>query len=94
MLISLPLTICPPHFSMHDVIMCSCRPTPGPGSPLAAESGEGVPTYQDPNTISHTPHPSTGEVYTDVSLDKKTKKKKTTEQVEAGPTYQVLLRYM
>ena len=59
-------------------------------SPSAAESGA---TYQDPNTITRTPHPSTGEVYTDVSLDKKTKKKKTTEQVDSGPTYQVLYTF-
>ena len=43
-------------------------------------------TVQDTNFITRTPHPTTGEVYTDVNLDKKKKK---TKEVEAGPTYQV-----
>ena len=37
-------------------------------------SAETGPTYEDPNSIKRTPHPTTGEVYTDVNLDKKNKK--------------------
>jgi hypothetical protein len=50
--------------------------------PPAATTELGA-TYQDPTTITRTPHPTTGEVYTDVKLDKKKR-----EKVEVGPMYQ------
>ena len=50
-------------------------------------SGETGATYQDPNTITCTPHPTTGETYTDVNLDKKKK----TKEEDAGPMYQVAI---
>ena len=49
-----------------------------------AESADTGATYQEPNTITRTPHPSTGEVYTGVNLEKKK-----TKQYDAGPMYQV-----
>ena len=52
--------------------------------PSSAETG---PTYEDPNSITRTPHPSTGEVYTDVNLDKKKKKKQ--ENTTGAAVYQV-----
>lgn len=40
---------------------------------------------QEPNTISRTPHPDTGEMYTEVNI-----KKKTVTEEGPGPMYQVL----
>ena len=52
--------------------------------PSSTETG---PTYEDPNSIKRTPHPSTGEVYTDVNLDKKKNKKQ--ENTTGAAVYQV-----
>jgi hypothetical protein len=61
----------------------------GPASSATKESRAGetvdAPTYQDPNTISRTPHPSTGELYTEVQPGNKARKNKAEE---AGPMYQ------
>jgi hypothetical protein len=58
----------------------------GPDSPVTKESETvDAPTYQDPNTISRTPHPSTGELYTEVQPGNKARKNKAEE---AGPMYQ------
>lgn len=52
-----------------------------------SDTTEGTgPMYQDPSTITYTPHPETGELYTDVNIGGKTR---TTELVQSGPTYQV-----
>ena len=44
-----------------------------PASPVAAELVDSGVTYQDPNTISRAPHPTTGELYTQVDLGNKKK---------------------
>ena len=49
------------------------------------------PMYQDPGTITHTPHPETGEIYTEVKPDKKKKKKEQKTSEESGHVYQVWL---
>ena len=48
-------------------------------SPPPAEPSDQDPLQQDPSTITHTPHPEIGEIYTDVKPDKK-KKKKTSKE--------------
>ena len=57
----------------------------------SAPPGDQGPMYQDPNTITHTAHPETGELYADIHLDKsKSKKKgKKTEEEATGAMYQV-----
>jgi hypothetical protein len=61
----------------------------GPASSATKESRAGetvdAPTYQDPNTISRTPHPTTGELYTEVQPGSKSRKNK---EQETGPMYQ------
>ena len=53
-------------------------------SPPPAEPSDQGPMYQDPGSITRTPHPEPGKLYTEV----KKKEQKTSE--EAGPVYQVL----
>ena len=51
-------------------------------TPYSQSSGHTSPEVKEV-PITRIPHPTTGEVYTDVNLGKKKK----TEQVETGPTY-------
>ena len=61
-----------------------------PASQMKEEmSSDSSPTYQDPSTITHTPHPITGVIYTDVNLEKKKKGQKAVNNVDTGPTDQV-----
>ena len=59
-------------------------------SPPPADPCDQGPMYQDPDTITRTPHPENGEIYTDVKPDKKKKKKEQKTSEEAGPVYHVL----
>ena len=54
------------------------------------EPSDQGPMYQDPATITRTPHPETGEIYTEVKPDKKKRKKAQKTSEESGPVYQVL----
>ena len=58
-------------------------------SPPPAEPSDQGPMYQGPGSITRTPHPETGEIYTDVKLEKKKKKKEQKTSEETGPVYQV-----
>ena len=87
---------------MHIHVLCTCSSSGGvsptvkessaetSSSPPPAEPSDQGPMYQDPGTISRTPHPESGEIYTDVKPDKKKKKKVQKTSEEAGPVYQVL----
>lgn len=60
--------------------------------PPAEHSDQQGPMYQAPSTITRTPHPTTGEIYTDIKVDKKKKKKEQKTPEESGPVYQVMLQ--
>ena len=47
------------------------------------------PTYQKPSTIIHTPHPTTGVIYSDINVERKKRMKIQTavEEVGAGPMH-------
>ena len=51
---------------------------------ISIPAGERDPTYQDPSTITHTPHPITGVIYTDINQEKKKKEERAIE-VDAEP---------
>ena len=65
---------------VHYVVLLYCLIVMNDSSDVTKTTAE---TGQDPNTISRTPHPETGEMYTDI--------KKTVTEEGPGPMYQVLL---
>jgi hypothetical protein len=64
----------------------SSQPCPA-SSKKETPAGDTDPTYQDPSTITYTPHPTTGVIYTDINLETK-KKKEGQKAFEAEPLIQ------
>ena len=58
---------------MSNVCIIFTHYSDKPGSPAATELVDSGATGQDPNTISRAPHPTTGELYTQVDLSSKRK---------------------